>query len=112
MKELFTKDGNSIFTFKKGDIIIRLKPRIIATKLLNENLGITVEIESGIDNSFRSPHEFIGIENNKIYLRSVKEDFFTNKKSMYAANIEEFSENWALFIVPEGLTLEECIKIL
>ena len=84
MIELFKKEGRSIMTFKKGDIIIKLSPRRILKQETNENLGIVTEVEVGIDNSFRRhPVEFIGIENNLIYLRDIKEDSFWRKKIVF-----------------------------
>ena len=109
MHELFAKEGQSIFTFKKGDIIIKVKPSTIKDIRFNENLGVSIEVVTGIDNSFRYPIEFVCIENNKIYLRDVKEDNFFKKKYVRAVNLEDYSEGWALFIIPDGLTLDECI---
>ena len=109
MYELLQKEGNSIFTFTKGDIIIRLKNRIITESKTNDNLGITIEVQVGIDSSFRRPLEFMGIENNIIYLRDIKEDGYFNKKYVHKANLDDYSENWALFIIPDGLTIDDCI---
>lgn len=109
MLELFEKEGQSIFTFKKGDIIIKVKPRITTQERVNQNLGVTYLVETGIDNSFRKPIEFIGIENNQIYLRDISEDNYFKKKYVHKANLEEHCENWALFIIPDGLTIEDCI---
>jgi hypothetical protein len=109
MRELFEKQGRSIFTFKKGDIIIKLHPRIITETKTNENLGISTEVEVEIDNSYRSPVEFIGIENNIIYLRSIKEDSFWKKKIVSKAYLNEHSDDWELFVVPEGLTIDDCL---
>lgn len=97
------KEGRSIFTFKKGDVIIRLKPRIITERKVNDNLGIEIEVVTGIDNSFRYPHEFMGIENNQIYLKHFKSGL------LFSGNLEDFTENWGLFIVPDGLTMKDCI---
>jgi hypothetical protein len=99
MKELFEKKGHSIFIFKKGDIIIRLKPRIIKELIYNENLGISVSVDKDIDNSFRTPMEFIAIENNRIYLKYVKPDP-TGERRITSANLEDFSDDWDLFVVP------------
>lgn len=109
MNQIFEKEGNSIFIFKKGDIIIRLKPRLLTEVKINENLGTSVEVQTDVDNSFRTPVEFIGIENNQIYLRAIKEDSYFKKKYVYKANLNEHSEDWALFVIPEGLTIDDCL---
>jgi len=106
INELFNKSGQSIFTFKKGDIIIRLEPAVMRDIKHNENLGIDVEVAYGIDQSFREPMEFVAIENNIIYLRYVGGYF---KGRISKAKLDIFSEGWALFIIPEGLTMEDCI---
>jgi len=104
MKELFEKEGCSIFCFKKNDIIIRLKSVDITKTEYNDNLGIPVKTKTGIDNSFRErPIEFICVENNLIYLRNPRD------QQVYSAQLNEFSEDWALFTVPEGLAFEDCI---
>ena len=109
MEQIFRKTGNSIFSFKKGDIIIRLEPTYREVELYSENLGITVVGQSSKDNSFRQvPVEFVAIENNMLYVKGMKVDY-QNKKIVYKLPIEDYSENWALFVVPDGLTLEDCI---
>lgn len=110
MKELFEKQGHSIFTFEKGDILIKVNSRIITKELHNENLGISIDVKVGDDDSFRrKPLEFIGVENNTIYLRDLKEDSYFRKKYIHTALLEKHSEGWALFVAPDGLTLEDCI---
>jgi hypothetical protein len=112
MKELFEKQGQSIFTFKKGDIIIRLKPVVVKRDVYNDNLGILMTVDSHCDHSFtRNPVEFIGIENNLIYVRDVK-SFFGDSKKVDKKPLSEYSEDWALFKVPDGLTLDDCISFI
>lgn len=108
MEVLFEKEGHSIFTFKTGDIIIRLKPMQRVEQLYNENLGISVEVEQGTDNSYRYPMELIAIENNLIYLKSVGKAIITSPSPFSILNLEQWSEDWALFVVPNGLALEDC----
>lgn len=105
LNELFEKKSASIFTFKRGDIIIRLEPAIMKTFKHNENLGIDTEAAYGIDQSFREPMEFITVENNQIYLRYVGGYC---KGLISKANLDSFSEGWGLFIIPEGLAIEDC----
>jgi hypothetical protein len=108
MKELFEIEGQSIFTFKVGDIIIQVKPAEMKRDIHNDNLGITIQITEGIDNSYRkNPVIFRGIYNNLIYLEDIKKSF-DGKIRISKAPIETHSENWALFQVPEGLSLDEC----
>lgn len=109
MIELFKKEGRSIFTFKKGDIIIQLESIESKKQVHNENLGVITEISVGFDNSFRRPLEFIGIYNNLIYLRDIKEDLYFKTKSIHKAYLEYYSENWDLFVIPDGLTLDDCL---
>jgi len=110
--QLFEKEGKSIHCFKKGDIIIKLKNREIPKSVFNENLGIKIELQTKqIDTSFRSnPIEFICIENNLIYYREMKRDFHTKIRKVRWCLVDDYSEDWGLFVVPEGLTLEECFS--
>ena len=107
MNELFEQEGRSIFSFKKGDIIIKVKPRIIKENRENENLGISIEIETGVDNSFRIPCEFIGIENNLIYLKYLTGYF---KGKITTGYLDFYSEGWELFRIPDGLKIEDAFN--
>jgi hypothetical protein len=112
MKELFETEGQSIFTFKKGDIIIRTKPCVIKRDVYNENLGISIAVDACINYAFtRNPVEFIGIENNLIYVRDVK-SFFGEVIRVHKERVSDFSEDWALFKVPNGLSLDDCISFI
>lgn len=42
--------GRRLESFEKGDVIVRVKPKIKTTDLHNENLGISVEVKTGHDN--------------------------------------------------------------
>lgn len=105
MKELFEKEGQSIFTFKKGDIIIRLKPAVTMRNAYNENLGIATQVATGFRNDFREPMEFVAVENNKIYLKYLCKCL---EGRVAKANLEEFADDWALFVIPDGLTIDDC----
>jgi len=110
MNKLFEKEGQSIFCFKKGDVIIQLKSSELKKSIYNENLGICIEVTYAIDGSFREePVKFIAIENNIIYLESFRKSY-DNSKIIHKVKLEYYGENWALFIVPNGLTFEECIS--
>jgi len=104
MTELFRKKGHSILTFKPGDIIIRLEPAKLFNTVENLNLGTTTQVQTGIDNSFRDPVEFIAIENNKIYLRGMRGVL---KGIVCSCMLEMYSEDWAEFVIPPGLTIED-----
>ena len=109
MNELFEETGRSILGFKKGDIIIRLKPAAVKEISYNENLGITTEYIKSYDNSFRTdPMEFLCVKNNLIFLRCLTEDY-EGKKRVVKLTIEKYFDDWSIFEVPEGLTLEDCI---
>jgi len=111
MNELFEKEGQSIFTFKKGDYIIKVKDKILTEEVYNSNLGISIELYKGIDTSFRrNPLEFIGIYNNIIYLRDIIQSSFDDKKRIHKTLLSEHTNDWALFEIPEGLKLEDCIS--
>lgn len=108
INELFMKEGCSIHAFKKGDLIIRLTSLIKEISSFNDNLGISIIVSKELDNSFRRiPVEFVAIENNIIYLKDIKP--FCGKVWIHKVLLEEYSEGWNLFVIPEGLTLEDCI---
>lgn len=109
ISELFKKEGENIYSFKKGDYIIRLVSAKRTDFKTNENLGIEMQIIDGVDNSFReTPVEFICIQNNLIYLRSLK-PWHDGTKYVYKVRLEMYENDWALFEIPEGLTLEDCL---
>jgi len=103
MNELFEENGNSIFCFKPGDIIIRVQPLKIRKSIIHDTLGITIEKRDIVDNSYRCPMEFIGISNNLIYLR-----YLSKMKHVSKAALNQYAENWALFEIPKGLTIKDC----
>jgi len=108
MRELFEKEGQSIVTFKKGDLIYRTKPMIIKKQVLNENLGVSIEVDIQSDSTFRSfPIEFICIENNTIYLKWLNTDYKGNRR-ICRLILEDWFNDWALFVVPDGLKIEDC----
>lgn len=104
MNELFEAEGTSIFSFKKGDVIIRVKPALLKGVSYNENLGIETEVSFSSDHSFREPMEFIGIENNLIYLRYASG---CNKGTLSTARLELYCDNWQIFKIPDGLKSED-----
>lgn len=106
MNKLFEKEGQSIFTFNKGDIIIRLRGADVKEKKYNDNLGVHVEVIKYTDSSYREPVEFIAVENNLIYVKYLCGCL---KGVIGKARLEDFSEDWALFKIPDGLTLEEIL---
>jgi hypothetical protein len=110
MSQLYEVEGNSIYTFTPGDIVIRTKPVELTEEVVNENLGITVTVKKGFDNFGRIPLQFIGVENNLIYLK--KPDIPTcSFKYIYQVCVFKYSQDWVLFVVPEGLTIEDCVRI-
>lgn len=105
MKEIFEKEGNTIFIFNKGEIITRLKPFEKISYIVNENLGVTTEVTTGLDYSYvGEPFEFIGIANNRIYLRH-KNGFLNNK--VIHLSIDNCSENWGYFELLEGIKMND-----
>ena len=109
MNELFEETGQSILCFKRGEIIIRTKSAAVKEINYNQNLGITTEYVKSYDNSFRTdPMEFLCVKNNVIFLRGLKDDF-EGKKTVVKLILEKYFDDWAVFEVPDGLTIEECI---
>lgn len=110
LNELFTVEGHHISTFKTGDIIYRTKSVEYKKQIHHDNLPILIEVITAVDDSYRKePIEFLFIKNNLIYLRSVKEDYF-GKKRINKVLLERFAENWALYEIPDGLTIEDCVS--
>lgn len=110
INELFKQPSQSIFTFKKGDIIIRTEAAMITETIYNQNLGIETEVSKKYSDSFRdTPVEFIAIENNVIYIRELKIEPGWDKKRIFKLLTDYYQDGWQLFKVPEGLTLEECL---
>lgn len=110
LSEIFKEEGESIYSFKSGDIIIRVKSAMITDFKTNENLGIEMQVIQGIDNSFReTPVRFVGIKNNLIYLQSLKPIGLSDKLHIYKCRLEMYENDWKLFEVPDGLTIEDCI---
>lgn len=105
LNELFNKEGRSIFDFKKGDIIVKMKPRVIKELRHNSNLGIDVEVSKRTQNMFREPDQLAGIENNLLYLRLMSGIL---KGKVYQVKVEEYGVDvWELFKLPEGMTLDD-----
>ena len=102
MKELFLTEGNSILTFKKGDIVTRVIPATIKSKETNDNLGIEVEVIQRVDGSFMGDAcEFLGIHNNQIWLE-VK--MFSKP---FSISLQDYAEGWELFECPEGYNISD-----
>lgn len=110
IEQLIKTEGQSILTFKPGDLIIRVEPVKSQVAAFNPNLGVAVGIGEKLDNSHRTePVEFAGIYNNLIYLRSLGRRF-DGSRYFHKLLLEEAAEGWALFVVPDGLALDECIS--
>jgi len=104
MKELFEKEGQSIFCFKPGDVIIRLKP--VYKVVHNENLGISMRTEEVQFRGYEEPMTLLAIENNQIYLRYASNQSCL-KGMLSVASIDQYSEDWGLFVLPKGITIED-----
>lgn len=78
--------GQSIFDFTVGDIITQVVP-----------------CEAG---NFRGdPLELLAIENNMIYLKHLTS---FEKGKIEKISLEGYSRVWAKFVLPEGLTIDQC----
>jgi hypothetical protein len=96
--------SKSIHEFKKGDIIIKLGPTIVKRNRYNIATDSWEQVEEE-EHSYREPMEFIAIANNLIYLRWVK-GYLNGAVSK--ARLEEHETGWEFFVIPAGLTLEDC----
>jgi len=106
LSELFISEGRSIFTFKPGDIITRVKPAEIKKPIHNENLGISTEVVDYTDGSYRGRElEYLGIANNMIYVREFGRTIALEIEKFgrtIAFEIEKFEEGWDLYQTPPG----------
>ncbi len=108
--------------FKKGDIITRTKrfENVVTFDKFNDMLNVmeTVKVRDGrIDNSFIGrPAEFICIQNGAVYYRNIYAPSWIamgkeEKNPIMTFPIGRYNDdNWAIFEVPEGMTLEEAAK--
>lgn len=105
IKELFEQDGRSIFSFEIGQQITRVQPSLIKSTSYNENLGVSVEVESNLDHShLGTPFSFLGVRNNIIYLRGLSGLF---KGDIVRLSIHSFGEGWEVFELPDNVTIDE-----
>jgi hypothetical protein len=102
--------GQSITSFQKGDIIIRTKPVPVSYVGFDET-GYRKTVNDFNYSHTRTPVEFLEVANNLIYLRGINKSI-EGLKTIYAHPFADFCGNWALFVVPEGLTLEECASAI
>lgn len=105
------EQGYHISTFEQGDLIIRCKPAECRENKYNDNLGTEVSVLYRTDESYMdTPLMFYCIENNVIYLKHPcpKDDW--DKKRIYKLPLRHWSDGWMPFILPEGLTLEQCVQ--
>ena len=109
MKELFMNEGNSIFTFKEGDIITRVMPSRMENEELNPNLGVMQLVSVMCDNSYLGdPMKYIGIFNNQIWLENM-DPFHARSfgKKPTRLNLHSWSEGWAPFYMPTGYSIND-----
>lgn len=107
ISEAFKKEPRSIYTFKKGDLIIRTEPMVKKTLKFNENLGVEIDVPCYVDCTFQTePAEFICIENGVIYCKYLSRGLMGEVARLL---LSDFEEGWALFIIPEGLSLKDCV---
>lgn len=93
--------------FKIGDIITRVARAEIYYKKYNDNLGVTTDVLNYTDGSYMGePVKYRGIANNRIYFESLKGCF---KGNIHSVDLENWSEGWELFELPEGVTIEDLI---
>ena len=98
-----------ITSFKKGNFIIRTKPVSINYLNFNDTGRAKIISDYNYDHT-RQPVEFIAIANGLIYLKEINQP--TNgDRTLYVHPFNEWMDDWALFVVPEGLTIEECANV-
>lgn len=98
--------GELITSFKKGDFVIRTKPVSVSYLNFNET-GRAKSISNYNHSHTRNPVEFIAIANGLIYLKQINQPI-NGERTLYVHTFNEWADDWALFEVPEGLTIEEC----
>jgi len=95
------QESKNISAFNYGDIITRIEPARITQPYYNENLNMEIEIVMRVDSSYRGePMEFIGIINNIIYLKRIRQPFIGKYTEL---EIERWSDGWGRYIDPEQL---------
>lgn len=107
MKEVFLKEGHSIFTFKGGSTITRVVPILYETNRFNDNLGINQVVESRECSSYiGEPFKFLGIYNNTIWLeRLIPIDSAVFGKLLRLDM--KYEDGWDVFEMPEGITIKD-----
>lgn len=84
----------SIYNFEPGNIITRVEAAIKKRIRHNKNLGIEQTVISGRDDSWRGERlEFIGVQNNMIYL-------LDSDGAELKLELEDWAQGWALYIPP------------
>jgi hypothetical protein len=105
-------EGQSITSFQKGDIIIRTKPVPVSYMNFDE-FGHGKKVNDFNHSHNLQPVEFVAVENNLIYVRAIfASPYGDGEKRIYVHPFADLCDNWALFVVPEGLTLEECANAI
>lgn len=107
MNELFLSEGQSIHTFREGDIITRVKKASIYHDKENENLGTIVKVLFRTDGSFMGDAcQLIEISNNQIWFKGLTGSlkYMDGPISM---PLQDYSEGWELFKCPKGYTIDQ-----
>lgn len=90
-----------ITEFQKGQIVTRLEPAKFYRTHYNANLGVEVQTVERTDRSCRGePLEFLGIENNMIYLKHKRG---SNKGDIVELEVENWLDGWGGYIDPSTL---------
>lgn len=90
-----------ITEFRRGQIVTRLEPAKSYRTYYNANLGVEVETVERTDGSFRGkPLEFLGIENNMIYLKYKKGCM---EGDILELEVEKWLDGWGGYIDPSTL---------
>ena len=99
--EEIKRKGTNITEFKVGQVVVRLEPCHERHLSYNNNLKVEVADKITIDNSWcGQPLEYLGIENNRIYLR----DLTTPLEYIINFPIETgWEEGWGAYIDIAGV---------
>lgn len=96
----------NISNFNNGDLIVRTEPGKYTCPKYNENLGVSVDIVTGIDTSYIGvPFKLLDVANGIIYVEVIGRPVCNGSK-VKEMKIVVFGDGWGYFTVPNGLTIE------
>ncbi len=101
-----TKEAQSIFNFKQGDVICQIERAPFKQPEYNDNLGIETMVTRHTDGSYYGePLEYRGIVNNQIVLQTIQDRplGLQRRGEMILLPIDQWGEIWAKYEDPKNL---------